>query len=229
MANELLERKRYVVRNHTERVAYTIPADLVGNMFQCEEDGSFWKAASAGAGEANWTPLQQKQVAIPLSGFHENDATILAVFADGASTTPGWAVDNSEAPGIRWNNHATPDPVMTVVPIPNDLDADSDITVHILASKSGATLADAVTFDVLAYFIVSGALHDADADAGGTSSAMTGDATAKTVQEVTVTIDSADVSANPAALSISIQPTDGTLGTDDVTVHAVWLEYNAAF
>ena len=59
---------------------------------------------------------------------------------------------------------------------------------------------------------------------------MTGNATSKTVQSVTRTIAAADI-PNPsttdpcATLSLSLKPTDGTLGTDDVTVYAVLLEY----
>lgn len=167
----------------------------------------------------------QSVIALPLNAFVEADGTPLAAFAGGASPTPGWELTNSKAWSIRWNNHANPDPLARSVLLPNDLDDSADIVVHVLASKVGATLGDAVTFDIGAFFQTVGALHDADADAGGTSGAMTGDATSKTVQEVTLTIDAADVPAAPAALTVTLQPTDGTLGTDDVCIHAVWLEY----
>jgi len=172
----------------------------------------------------------QSTMPIPVGGnWHEVDGTALAAFSDGASNTPGLALDNSEAGGIRWNNAAAPDPICTTIAMPQDLDDGCDVVVHILASKSGATLADATTFDVGAFFQTVGALHDADADAGGTSSAMVGDATAKTVQEETVTIAAANVAASPSCLTLTLQPTDGTLGTDDVTVHAIWLEYTKKF
>ena len=51
------------------------------------------------------------------------------------------------------------------------------------------------------------------------------DATAKTVQEETLTLAAADVQAHPGALTVTLQPKDGTLGTDDVIVLAAWLEY----
>jgi hypothetical protein len=99
------------------------------------------------------------------------------------------------------------------------------MTLKVLASKSGATSGDAVTFTVTAFNQPSGALHDADADFGGTSSAMVGTATAKTVQLCTLTLASANLADSPANTSLSIKPTGGLLGTDDVTIHALWLEY----
>lgn len=167
----------------------------------------------------------QSQIQIPIFAFAEASGVALAQFANAADPTPGFSLDNSEALGIRWNNHANPDPIGCTIAMPQDLDDTADIIVHFLASKSGATLADAVTFTCQAFFQTVGALHDADADAGGASSAMTGDSAAKTVQEETLTIAAADVPASPSCLTLTIQPTDGLLGTDDVTLHAVWIEY----
>lgn len=194
-----------------------------------QDAGTFTAAATVEAALAEiYQGLLSAQATYPIpmgAAWYEVDGTALAAFADGASTTPGLALDNSEAAGIRWNNNANPDPICTSLPLPQDLDESADVVVHVLASKSGATLADAVTFDVGAFFQTVGALHDADADAGGTSGAMTGDATAKTVQEVTLTIANADVPASPSVLTLTMQPTDGLLDTDDVTVHGVHLEY----
>jgi hypothetical protein len=167
----------------------------------------------------------QSQIQVPIFAFAEASGAALAVFANAADPTPGYSLDNSEALGIRWNNHANPDPIGCTVAMPQDLDDTANIVLHLLASKSGATLGDAVTFTCQAFFQTVGALHDADADAGGASSAMTGDAAAKTVAELTLTIAAADVPASPSCLTLTIQPTDGTLGTDDVTLHAVWVEY----
>jgi len=153
----------------------------------------------------------------------------LSAFADGASDVPGFAVDNSEAIGIRWNNHAAPLPVFTGVSVPKDRQPNTDMKLRFLAHKSGATVGDAVTFTVAAFFQVDGALHDADATAGGASTAMVGDATAKMSQECTRTLAAADIpnatEATPACLTMSYKPTDGTLGTDDVTVVSIELEY----
>ena len=155
----------------------------------------------------------------------EKDGTVLAAFADGASPTPGLAVADAEAVGVRWNNDANPDPVITGREMPSDVDETKDVVVHFKASKVGATVGDAVKFTTEAFFQTVGALHDADADAGGDSSAMVGDAATKTVQEVTLTIAAANVPAAPCKLTLTYQPKDGTLGTDDVIMHDVWLEY----
>jgi hypothetical protein len=169
----------------------------------------------------------QATLPIPLTSFVDADGDPLAKFADGASAVPGFNLANSKAFGIRWNNHATPDEILTSVAMPQDLDDTADVVLHVMASKTGATVGDAVTFTCTAFFQIVGALHDADANCGGVSSAMTGNATAKTSQEVTLTIAAADVPAAPCVLTLTIQPTDGTLGTDDVIVSGVWLEYKS--
>lgn len=153
--------------------------------------------------------------------------TPLAAFADGASPTPGLAVDASEGVGIRWNNHANPAAVLGSFPNPHDRKPGTPITAHFIAHKSGATSGDAVTFTVTAFNNLVGALFDADANYGGASSAMTGAATAKTVQRCTLDLASADLPAVDAyaTISYSFKPTDGTLGTDDVTVTSVEFEY----
>ncbi|MDY0187801.1 MAG: hypothetical protein RBR16_07760 [Syntrophus sp. (in: bacteria)] len=193
-----------------------------------EDDGTF--TAKTDVEEALQEIYQhilsaQALVEIPIFSFAEADGTALAAFADGDSTTPGYALVDSKALGIRWNNHAEPDPIGASVVIPPDFDNTADAVLHILASKSGATLADAVKFTCTAYNVVAGALHDADTNFGGDSGAMTGNATAKTVQEVTLTLALANLAAAPGVIALTIQPKDGTLGTDDVIIHGVWIEY----
>jgi len=166
----------------------------------------------------------QKFLNLPMGAWTEQDGTALADFADGSSATPGWSAAD-EGFGIRWNNHANPDPISCSVPIPPDLDDTADVVVHVAAAKVGATVGDAVKFTIEAFFNVVGAAYDADENCGGDSSAMTGDATTKTVQEETLTLAAADVPAHPGILTLTLQPKDGTLGTDDVIVLGVWLEY----
>lgn len=180
--------------------------------------------------QGRYRRTEQAYIELPLGAFTEADATALAAFADGTSTTPGYAVDNSEAFGIRWNNHANPDPIAHGFSLPADRKPGTNVVVRIKASKTGATVGDATTFDVGMFFHPVGALRDADATAGGASSAMDGDAPSKTVQEVTRTILAANIpdssATDPVASgTITLQPTDGTLGTDDVTIHQVLLEY----
>ena len=109
--------------------------------------------------------------------------------------------------------------------IPPDMDVTADAVLHILAAKVGATAGDATKFTVEAFNNVVAALYDADADFGGDTGAMTGDAATKTVQHVTLTLALANLAAYPAALELTLQPKDGTLGTDDVIMLAAWIEY----
>lgn len=166
----------------------------------------------------------QAVINCPMGAFTEQDGTALADFSAGTSNTPGWSAGD-EGFGIRWNNSDTPDPIATSVVIPPDLDATKDVVVHVLAAKVGATLADAVTWKIEAFNNVDGAVYDAGTDFGGTSSAMTGNATTKTCQEETLTLAAANVAATPCVMNLTIQPTDGTLGTDDVIIFGMWLEY----
>jgi hypothetical protein len=148
----------------------------------------------------------------------------LAVFSNGDSPTPGYCA-TAKGLGIRWNNHGTPGAVGTKVVVPPDADVTANMVLHILAAKTGATVGDATKFTVAAYNNVVGAAYDADDNFGGDTSAMTGDATAKTVQEVTLTLALANLAAYPAAIELTIKPKDGTLGTDDVIMLAAWIEY----
>jgi hypothetical protein len=159
------------------------------------------------------------------SDFYLLTGAPLAVFASGASAVPGSAVVDSKAFGVRWNNNATLDAIVTSFRMPPDADITANMTLTIYASKVGATVGDAVTFVVGAYNQVVGALHDADANFGGTSSAMTGDAATKTIQAVTLTLALANLAASPASVTLSIKPTDGTLGTDDLVFHGARLSY----
>lgn len=166
----------------------------------------------------------QAFLSLPIGGWTEQDGTALIDFADGASTTPGWSAGD-ETFGIRWNNASAPDPITTSVPIPPDLDASSDVIVHILAAKTAATIGNTVDWLLEAFNQPDTALYDADTDFGGTASSMTGDATAKTVQEETLTLASANVVGSPCILTLTLQPTDGKLDNDDVILLGVWLEY----
>lgn len=178
-----------------------------------------------GALQEVYQDLRTTKRAVPLPMPVMTDAGVaLAAFVNAADPLPGFCV-TAEGLGIRWNNHATPTAVGVVVPIPTDFDPSVDAVLHIIAAKTGATLGDATKFTVTAYNNVVGALYDADANFGGDTDAMVGDATAKMVQEVTLTLALANLAASPAGLQLTLKPKDGTLGTDDVIMLASWIEY----
>lgn len=158
----------------------------------------------------------QGHIALRPSDFYLLTGAPLAAFSNGASAVPGSAVVDSKAFGVRWNNNATLDAIVTTIEVPPDMDVTANATLSIKASKIGATLADATTFTVALYNQTTGALHDADADFGGVTSPMTGDAATKTIQSVTRTLALADLAGSPAGMTLILKPTDGTLDTDDV-------------
>jgi hypothetical protein len=163
-------------------------------------------------------------IEIPTPGF-TSAGVALAAFADAESGTGGYCV-TAKGMGIRFNNHATPGPAVAAkVMVPPDADVAADMVLHILAAKTGATVGDATKFTVAAYNNVVAAAYDADSSFGGDTGAMTGDATAKHVQHVTLTLALANLAAYPAAIELTIKPKDGTLGTDDVIMLAAWIEY----
>ena len=169
--------------------------------------------------------LEGGRIQFNLGDFTEEDGTALAIWADGANPQAGYAVQTTtETTGLRWNNHANPDPVTTSFIVPKDMDVTQACTLYFLASKVGATVGDAVTWTVLIYSVGDGDLHDADASFGGASSAMTGNSTSKTLQLESLAL-AADSMSQDDVVTFSVGPTDGTLGTDDVILHAVYLDY----
>jgi hypothetical protein len=197
-------------------------ASLVG----IEDAGAFTSTTTVEAALAEiYQHLKSAHVVLPinLGGAILAAGTPMAAFADSASSAPGVTLDNSKAVGVRWNDAATQVAVWMAVDLPLDLDPTAAATLVILAAKSGATVGDATTFTVTAFAQTVGALEDAGSDLGGTTGAMTGNATAKTVQRVTLSI--ATPPTPPGRLSLSIKPTNGTLGTDDVTVVGCWIEF----
>lgn len=167
----------------------------------------------------------QAVVHVPLANGILAAGTPLAAFADNASSNPGVTLADSKSVAVRWNNNGTQTAVWYRVDMPQDMNDAAAVVAHVLASKSGATLGDATTFTIAAFFQTVAALHDADADCGGATTALVGNATAKTVAELTLSIAAGDVPPAPCSLAFSIKPTDGTLGTDDAMVHGIWFEY----
>lgn len=154
----------------------------------------------------------------------------LAVFADGASATPGTQITSSESWAVRWNNNATLTGIAKNIHLPSDLNTAYPLKLYYEVFKVGATLADATTITTAAFITASGALVTADADCGGVSNAVTGDATSLTLQTLTRTIAAADLAAampngGPGTLKLSFGPTGGTLGTDDFVIHKAYFTY----
>jgi hypothetical protein len=183
-----------------------------------------------GALQEIYQDLKTGKLLVPVRLFNGILAagTPLATFADSATSDPGTTLANAKAVGVRWNNAAVQIAVWAPpIEIPYEVDVDVGATLRILCSKTGATLADATTFTITAFAQTVGQLHDADAGFGGTSSAIVGDAVAKTVQQSTLALAPQDLAAlaAPAGLSMSIKPSDGTLTLDDIILHVAFIEF----
>lgn len=154
------------------------------------------------------------EIPIPLGSFRKADGSAVAAFSNGVAD--GFNLTDSEAFGIRWN-----DDVFTAfwadVRLPTDLDTGSAVELHFLVSKIGSTDTTAV-LTVSCFRNRPGALHDAGADLGGNTAAIS-EAT-KTVADKSVTL------ANTAAgdnLSFSVVPS-AALDDDDLLLLACWLK-----
>lgn len=97
---------------------------------------------------------------------------------------------------------------------PADLDASSDLTIHLWAAMAGAT--DTPTIDVQVYD------GTGDTEMGGATGAITG----TTPAEYTVTIANANVAAAPGMLNIALVP--GAHTNDALYLYAAWIEYTRA-
>lgn len=153
-------------------------------------------------------------------------STGVAVSAAAPSgAAPGTAIADAKSACVKWLANATPAAMALNVPMPADLDDTQPVVVKFQVSKSGATLGDATILTVAAFEVVPGALHDADADFGGDTGALVGNAAAKTVTELSRTLAAVDVHAYAESINLQIKPKAGTLGTDNLYLHAAYLEY----
>ena len=169
------------------------------------------------------------EVHIPLTSFVDADGDPLAKFVSEANPTFGFNLADSEALNLRWNNHATPGAALCQVGLPLSLDESQPAVLEFLCSKSGATVGDATTLLLTAFLTATGALHDADANAGGLTGALVGDAAAKTTALLSRTIAAADIPAGARTMTFTVKPSDGLLGTDDLMIHDVRLRYIRKF
>lgn len=165
----------------------------------------------------------QGMIRLGPTDFALGDGTPLALFVDGVSPVPGLFFTDSKLLSIRWNNDPAPDLVLASFHMPPDVDITQDMIMHARASKTGATLADAVRFGLSIWNQVDGALHDADASYGGNFTQLVGDAPAKTIQNVTRTLAAANLAAHPTSVTFALQPF--LLDTDDLCLLEVYVQY----
>lgn len=224
-ATPITDQMLYVVDNQT---VSTDPSTGRGKAGPCTEVRTLNGVAQAGVFMGPSAVLAsggQVEHNIPLTTFTLATGAPLAVFADAASPTFGLSAVGSEALSIRWNNDATPGTAHCAVGLPADLDTSRDMVLEFICSKSGATVGDATTLTIGAFMIAVGDLYDVDANAGGVTGALVGNAVAKTTARLTRTIATADIPSGAVLLNFTVTPTAGLLGTDDLFLHKATLKY----
>ncbi len=195
-----------------------------------EDASAFTTAANVEAALAElYQEAKSTLGVIPLapSTFYLLTGAPLAIFANGTTTVPGSAFEDSKCFGVRWNNDAAPAAITRAFQIPSDMDITANPVVHVRAAKIGATndAGNTTTFAVGLFNQVDAATYGADTDFGGASSALTPNATTKTIQNMTRTITASDLAAYPASVTITLKPTAGTLDTDDLLLVDVYVVY----
>jgi Uncharacterized conserved protein (DUF2190) len=202
---------------HIEVVAWSLKSTTAATVSVADAGGLIAAATVEAAFAEVFTHIQsaQKTVVVPLGQLTLEDGTVVTKFADGASATPGFSQESNKEVVLRWNNHASPTAVAFSVPLPQDLDPASNVVIHALALMSGST--DSPDLVTEAYF---GA---ADTDCAGTDDEVDG---GTSLTEYTCTLLATDVPTLPSVLTVVFGPKAGELGTDDLLLYAVWLEYS---
>ncbi len=157
----------------------------------------------------------QAVIPIPLSSLTLEDGTAITKFSSADTATCGFSQEGNKELVLRFNNHATPADVAAFgIPLPADLNPAADIVVHWRAKMSGAT--DSPVLEHECY------LGAGDTDCAGADDEIDGDTT---LTEYTATIAHADVGGSPEELTLIFGPKASEMGTDDLLIYSVWLEY----
>ena len=169
--------------------------------------------------EAELTSLVTAEKEIPLGTLRLSTGAAIAAFAD--NTTDGFEFVDSECLGIRWNDSGSSRiTVAGQVDIPADADDTAAVVLHAKGFRVGSADA-AMVLTVTAFAQPTGAEYDADADAGGSSTAF--DGATKVVTDETLTF-AAGVLPAGAGVSFSLVP-DAALDGDDFVLTGLRLTY----
>lgn len=157
----------------------------------------------------------QAVIQVPLSSLVLEDGTAIGKFASADSAVPGFSQEANKELVLRWNNHASPGKVAAFgLALPPDLNPGANVVIHWRAKMSGAT--DTPMLEHECY------LGAGDTDCAGTDDEIDG---AATLTEYTAAIAHADVAGSPEELTLLFGPKATELGTDDLLVYSVWIEY----
>ena len=150
----------------------------------------------------------------PLTTWFEGDGTN-TVAALGPSTAPTLDMANGDTDSgllITWVATEV-DPIITQIPLPPDLDAGSDLVLHLRAAAGGTD--DTITLNADSYFNEGDTKVEDSVDVSGTAYA-----------EKEITIAAADIPAGAQTLTIELTP--GAHANDALIISSAWIEYQRA-
>jgi len=166
---------------------------------------------------------------VGLRGALLADGTPLAKFTDQATSSPGLVVNGGKNMAVRWNDAATQTAIFMDLLLPADMDVTQPAGFLVRGSKTGATMGDATTFDISVWEQLPGDADGAGPTFSGTTNAFNATATANTIQDVLVSVEGGTfalpTNGGPATATVSLQPHNGTLGTDDALVNSLLFFY----
>jgi hypothetical protein len=188
-------------------------ASLAAGVLQAEDDITALEAA-VGALKVD-AESAAAELVVPLGSLRASTGDAIPAFTD--NTTDGFSLVGSECLGIRWNDSgSTRATVAGEAHIPADWDDAKAITLHFEGFRVGEVNADMVgTVTLFAQEI--GDAYNADADAGGSTTAFNGATNVITDETLAV---SAGVLPAGSKVSFTFVP-DAALDGDDFVLTGI--------
>lgn len=159
------------------------------------------------------------EIDVPLGGFRLSTGAALAAFAGGSAD--GFTLADSEGWGIRFNDDST-SIIANAIRLPESLPAGSVLTLHVLASRVGATDTAVELLTPGVFRNREGAAYDAGASLVTGNFGVLAGAT-KVVHELTKAIDQNSGAQAGDVLTITLAPVTANLANDDLIIHGVWV------
>ena len=134
-----------------------------------------------------------------------------------ANSTPIYSRVNGatdKALRVEWESGVVNEVQFPPLYMPPDLDADQDLTIHLVARMTPASV-DTPNFDVQVFDGIG------DTEMGGTTANLS-----TTLAELTRTIVAADLTGHPLGfLNITLTPGAHSTAANSVELYAAWIEY----
>lgn len=153
---------------------------------------------------------------IPLGGFRLSTGAAIPTFSSGSAD--GFSLVDSEALALRINDDSTT--VFTSsVRLPEDVPSGATVTLHVLASRVGATDTAVELLTPAVFANREGVAYDAGASLTSGNFGVIAGAT-KVVHELTKAITGA---LGGDVLTVTLAAVTANLANDDLVIHGVWI------